>query len=118
MPELLQILHAPVGLHHIGIGVDALLAPLRHHLGVAHQMGQRPAFLVENAKPVIGPVGNIDVAIGIDRDTRGVIEDARRGTFRVRHAREERTEVGDGKCVRCHRDLSILADRHEELAAR
>src|SRR5262245_29247658 len=35
-PELFQVLHAAVRLHHIRVRVDALLAPLRHHLRVTY----------------------------------------------------------------------------------
>src|SRR6516164_1322502 len=35
-PERLEIARPPVRLHHVGVGVDALLSPLRHHLGIAH----------------------------------------------------------------------------------
>ena len=66
-PERLEVARSPIRLHHVGIGVDALLSPLRHHLGIAHQVGQRGAFRVENAKAVIAPVGDVDVAVGIDR---------------------------------------------------
>jgi hypothetical protein len=35
-PERLEIARPTIRLHHVGIGVDALLSPLRHHLGIAH----------------------------------------------------------------------------------
>jgi hypothetical protein len=61
-------------LHHVGVGVDALLAPLRHHLGITDEIRNRVALGVEDAHPVITPIRHIDIAIGIDSDVGGVIE--------------------------------------------
>src|SRR5690348_9182491 len=36
-PELLLVLYSPIGLHHIGVGIDALLAPFRHDLCITHK---------------------------------------------------------------------------------
>src|SRR6516165_10191709 len=115
-PERLEIARSPVRLHHVGIGVDALLSPLRHHLGVAHQMGQRGAFRVENAKAVIAPVGDVDVAVGIDRHVGRVIKNPRLGVSRRVGMRDERTEIGHGEGILWYRKRPVFADRHDELA--
>src|SRR5215472_5734725 len=76
------------------------------------------AFRVENAKAVIAPVDDIDVAVGIDRHVGGVIENARLGvSWRVR-VRDERTQIGHGEGILRYGKRPVFADRHDELAAR
>src|SRR5437867_10055837 len=60
--------------HHVGVRVDALLAPLGHDLGVADESGDRASLGVEDAHPVVAPVGDVDVTIGIDGDVGRMIE--------------------------------------------
>src|SRR5262249_12300523 len=116
-PERLEIARPPVRLHHVGIGVNALLSPLPHHLGLAHEVGQRGAFRVENAKAVIAPIGDVDVAVGIDRHVGGVIKNPPLGVSRRVRVRDERTQIGHGEGILGYRKRPVFADRHDELAA-
>src|SRR6516165_5049044 len=80
-------------------------------------MGQRGAFRVENAKAVIAPVGDVDVAVGIDRHVGGVIKNPRLGVSRRVRVRDERTQIGHGEGILRYRKRPVFADRHDELAA-
>src|SRR5262249_35153269 len=57
----LQALHPTASLHHVGVRVDAHLAPLRHHLGITDEIGDRVPLRVEDADPMIAPVGHVDI---------------------------------------------------------
>ena len=61
-------------LRHIGVGVNGLLAPFRQHLRVADQIGNWLALRVEDANPMVAPIGDVDVAIAVHRDIGRVIE--------------------------------------------
>src|SRR5262245_13468659 len=52
----LQAPHPATSLHHVGVRVDAHLAPLRHHLGIADEIGDGSALGVEDADSMITPV--------------------------------------------------------------
>src|SRR5439155_26191390 len=98
-------------------GVDALLAPLRQHLGVADQAGDRVAFAIENADPVVAPIGHVDVAVAVDRDIGRVIELV--GAWVAGLLRGG----GDIGPERGHRvgilgllDRAVFADAHQRLA--
>src|SRR5215471_4079467 len=80
-------------------------------------MGQRGAFRVENAKAVMAPVGDVDVAVGIDRHVGGVIKNPPLGVSRRVRVRDERTQIGHGEGILRYRKCPVFADRHDELAA-
>src|SRR6516225_1095807 len=80
-------------------------------------VGQRGAFRVENANAVIAPIGDVDVAVGIDRHVGGVIKNPRLGVSRRVRVREERTQIGNGEGILRYRKRPVFADRHHELAA-
>src|SRR5262249_55758879 len=73
-PLWLEALHPTACLHHVGIGVDALLAPFGQDVRIADQCGDRAAVGVEDADPVVAPVAHIDVAVTVDRNIGRVIE--------------------------------------------
>src|SRR6516162_1868580 len=81
-------------------------------------MGQRGAFRVENANAVIAPVGDVDVAVGIDRYVGGVIKNPRLGVSRRVRVRDERTQIEHGDGILRYRKRPVFADRHDELAPR
>src|SRR5207249_3497367 len=70
----LQTAHPTTSFHHVGVGVDAHLAPLGHHLGIADEIGDGAALGVEDADPMIPPVGHVDVARLIESDPPGLVE--------------------------------------------
>src|SRR4030095_12431389 len=72
----LQAAHPTTSLHHVGVRVDAHLAPLRHHLGITDEIGDRVPLRVEDADSMIAPVGDVDIVVGIHRDVGGVVEQA------------------------------------------
>src|SRR5262249_17862574 len=76
------------------------------------------AFRVENAKAVITPVGDVDVAVGIDRHVGGVIKNPRLGCPRRGRGRKERTQIGPGEGILRYGKRPVFADRHDDLAAR
>jgi hypothetical protein len=70
----LEALYPAPRLLHIGVGGDGLLAPFRQYMGIANQLGDRLSLGVEDANPMVAPIGDINVAIGVDRNVRGMIE--------------------------------------------
>src|SRR4029077_9589087 len=73
-PLRLKALHPAARLHHVGVGIDALLAPFGQDVRIADQCGDRAALGVEDADPMVAPVAHIDVAVAVDRNISRVIE--------------------------------------------
>src|SRR6266852_1018720 len=104
-------------LRHVGVGIDSLLPPLGQNLGVADQVGDGLTFRVEDGNPVVAPIGDVDIAIGIDGNIGGMIEHARlRISDRFFDSRNVRPE--HRHCIGAFRrlDLPILAELHQEFA--
>src|SRR5579862_1832730 len=73
-PLRLEALNPPARLHHVGVGVDALLAPLRQFVRVADQRRDRAALGIEHTDPMVAPIADIDVAVAVDRDIGRMVE--------------------------------------------
>src|SRR5437867_8023939 len=112
----LQALCPTSGFHHIGVGVDALLAPLGHDLSIADESCKRASFRVEDANPMVPPIGDIDIAIGIHGDVGRMIQQGCLRIARRARGRQVRSHVGDGIGTLRHRNRPVLADLHQELA--
>src|SRR5215469_8542967 len=80
-------------------------------------MGQRGAFRVENAKAVIASVGDVDVAVGIDRHVGGVIKNPRLGLSLRARVRDERNQISNGEGILRYGKCPVFADRYDKLAA-
>ena len=55
-------------------------------MGVADQLGNQLSLGVEDANPMVAPIGDIDVAIGVNGDIGRMIEMARAGIPRLPEA--------------------------------
>ena len=58
---------------HIGVGIQLVFAPLGEG-GVAGEQGDEPTVGSEDLHPVVHPVSDVDVAIGVDGDAVGAVE--------------------------------------------
>src|SRR6266566_1425788 len=118
-PLRFEALHATARLHHVRVGIDALLAPFRQLLGIADQRGDRATFGIENADPVVAPIAHIDVAVAVDRNIGRVIELVGPGMAGLLAIGgdirpEDRHRIGAFRL----RALAEAADAHQRLALR
>src|ERR1700730_9024518 len=113
----LETLHPAPSLRHVGVGIDGLLAPLRQYLGIADQIADRPSLGIEDTNPMIAPIGDVDVTIGVHGNIRRVIERSRlRITGGLRGWRDIRSEHRHRIRALGLFDFSILSKFHQELA--
>src|SRR3984893_14155662 len=113
----LEALYPAPSLRHVGVGIDGLLAPLRQYLGITDQIADRPSLGIEDANPMIAPIGDVDIAIGVHGNVGRVIERSRlRITGGLRSWRDIRSEHGHRIRALGLFDFSILAKLHQELA--
>src|SRR5262245_44032945 len=118
-PLRLKALYSAPRLLHIGVGRDGLLAPFRQYMGIANQLGDRLSLGVEDANPMVAPIGDVDIAIRIDGNVGRMIELARAGIPRPLRGRcDVRAEVGYCIGILGLLDLSILAELHQEPTLR
>src|SRR5437016_2622823 len=88
-------------------------------MGVADQLGNRLAFVVEDANPMVAPIGNINIAIGVYGDISRMIELARAGIpLPLRGRCHVRAEVGYLIGILRLLNLSVFAELHQELTLR
>ena len=80
------------GFVHVGIGADVFLLPLGQFLSVADERGDVVPFGVERLNPVVRPVADVDVSVGVYGDVRGVVELA--VTVAVAAEREDKLAIG------------------------
>ena len=59
--------------NHVGVGIQLVLAPLGEG-GVADELGDETAVGSEDLHPVVHPVGNVNVAVGVDTESVGAVE--------------------------------------------
>ena len=112
-PLRLEALYPAPRLLHIGVGRDGLLAPFRQYMGIANQLGDRLSLGVENANPMVAPIGDVDISLRIDGDIGRMIELARAGIpFSFLGRCDVRAEVGYCIGILGLLDFSILAELH------
>src|SRR5204862_1304477 len=110
-------LYPAARLGHVGVGIDALLAPLRQYLGIADQRRDGSALGVENAHPMVAPIAHVDIAIGVDGDVGWVIELVGPGiTSLLAVGLNIRAENGHRVGALGLLDCAICAARHQALA--
>src|SRR6516164_9125155 len=116
-PLRFEALHAAPRLGHVGVGVDAHLAPFRQDLGITDQGRDRSAFGIEDTDPMIAPIGHIDVAVAVDCDIGGVVElVGPRMAGLLAFAGDIRAKDGHPIGVPGFLDLAVGADARQEPA--
>ena len=72
-------------LYNVWVGVDVSLGPGGRLLGVADQGGDEMPVRSVDLHPVVAPVRDINVAIGVRRDARGSVQVSDTGTTAFEH---------------------------------